>query len=95
MVAAPHANHGSLGPIPGEYDRSTLTHREPGAISGRPNGGDIPPAPPEWLDARTRHEHEFEGGSVRHEYVSLLDSIGRFRRVHRNRGPDAGHRHAA
>src|SRR5262249_48988760 len=29
--------HSSTDIIPGEYDRTTLTHREPGAIGGRPN----------------------------------------------------------
>ena len=48
--------------IPGARDASTLTHRQPGAIGGRPNGADIPPTAPDWEDQTTRHEHELEGG---------------------------------
>jgi hypothetical protein len=29
--------------IPGEYDATTLTHREPGAIGGQFSGADLPP----------------------------------------------------
>ena len=49
-------------PIPGERDPSTLTHREPGAVSGQFAGADIPPQRPDWLDRRTAFEHELEGG---------------------------------
>jgi hypothetical protein len=56
--------HSSAEMIPGEYDASTLMHREPGAIGGRPNGVDIPPVPPEWEDDTTRREHELEGGGA-------------------------------
>ena len=59
--------HTSADRIPGERDPTTLTHREPGAIGGRPNGGDIPPTPPEWEDDVTRHEHEREGGGAPRE----------------------------
>jgi hypothetical protein len=53
--------------IPGEHDRSTLTHREPGAMGGDPYGADIPPAPPEWEDDETRRQHELEGGGAERE----------------------------
>ena len=53
--------------IPGECDPTTLTHRQPGAIGGRPNGGDIPSRPPDWEDDVTRHEHELEGGGAPRE----------------------------
>ena len=56
--------HSSAEIIPGQYDRTTLMHREPGAIGGRPNGEDIPPAPPDWEDDVTRREHELEGGGA-------------------------------
>ncbi len=56
--------------IPGEYDATTLTHREPGAIGGDPYGADIPPTPPEWEDETTRREHELEGGGEESERKS-------------------------
>jgi hypothetical protein len=59
--------HTSADPVPGARDPTTLTHREPGAIGGRPNGADIPPIPPEWEDDSTRHEHELEGGGGERE----------------------------
>lgn len=57
--------------IPGEYDASTLTHREPGAMGGQFAGADVPsPDPHAWLDERTAFEHAREGGGgaaqVRH-----------------------------
>jgi hypothetical protein len=57
------------GVVPGERDPLNLTHREPGAIGGRPNGADIPPVPIDaMLDEETIHDHEIEGGgdSSRH-----------------------------
>ena len=54
--------HTSADLIPGAYDASTLTHREPGAMGGDPYGADIPPAAPDWEDAETCREHEREGG---------------------------------
>jgi hypothetical protein len=54
--------------IPGERERDTLTHREPGAIGGRFNGADIPAAPPQWVDDDLARERAAEaGGSVRKE----------------------------
>ena len=50
-------------PIPGERDSTTLTHREPGAIGGRPSGDDlISPDRHAWLDEQTAFEHAKEGG---------------------------------
>lgn len=55
--------HDPREPIPGERDPSTLTKREPGAVSGQFSGADIPPAEHlDWLDDDTVHEHELEGG---------------------------------
>jgi len=52
-------------PIPGERDVTTLTHREPGAVSGGFAGADIPAAaPPNWIDERTAREHRREGGGT-------------------------------
>jgi hypothetical protein len=52
--------------IPGERDPSTLTHREPAAVSGQFAGADIPSEPPDgWLDERTANEHAREGGGGR------------------------------
>ena len=51
------------GPIPGEHDASTLTHRQPGAIGGRPTGDDTPsPKPEDVMDSATIHDRELEGG---------------------------------
>jgi hypothetical protein len=49
-------------PIPGEYDRTTLTHREPGAMGTR--FGDATPSPDthNWLDDETAHDRMLEGG---------------------------------
>jgi hypothetical protein len=59
--------HTSAERIPGERDPATLTHREPGAIGGRPSGADIPPIAPQWEDEVTKHEHELEGGGSERE----------------------------
>lgn len=49
--------------IPGERDATTLTHREPGAVSGQFAGADIPQeSPRDWMDDRTAREHAREGG---------------------------------
>jgi hypothetical protein len=59
-AAAPHEI------IPGERDATTLTHREPGAVSGQFAGADIPPgAPPDWMADATRRDRELEGGGDR------------------------------
>jgi hypothetical protein len=50
-------------PIPGERDPGNLTKREPGAVSGRSTGEDIPPRSHQpWLDEITASEHAHEGG---------------------------------
>jgi len=54
--------HSSADIIPGAHDATTLTHRQPGSMGGRPNGEDIPAATPDWEDDTTRHDHEMEGG---------------------------------
>jgi hypothetical protein len=54
-------------PIPGEYDRTTLTHREPGAM-GALFGEAIPsPDTHTWLDEQTAHERMLEGGGEERE----------------------------
>lgn len=51
--------------IPGEREPDTLTHREPGAVSGQFAGADIPDTPPQdWLGDRTALDREREGGGV-------------------------------
>jgi len=65
--------HTSAERIPGERDATTLTHREPGAIGGKPNGADIPPTLPDWEDEVTRREHELEGGRAERERRSEGD----------------------
>jgi len=54
--------HTSADLIPGAYDPSTLTYREPGSIGGDPYGADIPAVAPQWEDGETCREHEWEGG---------------------------------
>ncbi len=50
--------------IPGAYDRSNLTHRQPGAMGGAANGTSGLPAGPSSMDAATIAEHGKEGGHV-------------------------------
>jgi hypothetical protein len=51
--------------IPGAYDRTTLTHRQPGSMSGGAFGSNTPNGPSS-MDAATIAERELEGGgSVR------------------------------
>ena len=50
------------GLIPGAREADTLTHREPGAISGQSNGGDIPTAHAELLNEMEKVELYREGG---------------------------------
>ena len=52
---------GTHVPVPGERDRDTLTHREPGAI-GSSNGEHIPPMTEDWLDDAARDEMRRDGG---------------------------------
>ena len=47
--------------IPGAYDRTTLTHRQPGSMGGAAFGSDMPIGPSS-MDAATIAEHELEGG---------------------------------
>jgi hypothetical protein len=54
-------------PIPGEYDRTTVTHREPGAM-GASFGDAIPsPDPHDWMDDATVHDRLLEGGGEDHK----------------------------
>ena len=49
--------------IPGAYDRTTLTYRQPGAMGGGTFGSDMPSGP-STMGAATIAERELEGGSV-------------------------------
>ena len=49
--------------IPGAYDRTTLTHRQPGSMGGAAFGSDMPTGPSS-MDAATITEHELEGGGA-------------------------------
>jgi hypothetical protein len=49
-------------PIPGEYDRTTLTHREPGAMGTLFGEATPSPDPHNWLDDETAHDRRLEGG---------------------------------
>ena len=60
---APAPPESTREPIPGERDATTLTPREPGAVSGQFSGGDTPSVDTKtWLDERTAREHAKEGG---------------------------------
>jgi len=59
--------HTSADLIPGARERSTLTHRQPGAMGGDPYGTDTPTAPADWEDEATRREHELDGGGAQRE----------------------------
>ncbi|HVZ20113.1 MAG TPA: hypothetical protein VG871_03570 [Vicinamibacterales bacterium] len=48
--------------IPGAYDRSTLTPRQPGAMGGAPFGSDTMPVGPGTMAPATIAEREKEGG---------------------------------
>ena len=48
--------------IPGAYDRSTLTHRQPGSMGGGPFGSAHIPSDLSSMDAATIAERELEGG---------------------------------
>ena len=57
------AGPGAHEPIPGEYDATTLTHRESGAMGGAFNGTNNLPIDPDALsDDRTRGEWVVDGG---------------------------------
>jgi hypothetical protein len=49
-------------PIPGEYDRTTLTHREPGAMGTLFGQATPSPDTHNWLDDETVHDRKREGG---------------------------------
>src|SRR6185436_10321599 len=49
--------------IPGAYDRTTLTHRLPGAMGGGAFGSGMPSGPSS-MDAATIAERELEGGGA-------------------------------
>lgn len=53
-------------PIPGEYDSTTLTHREPGAIGGTFSGDDLVSSR-EWIDGDTAREQAHGGGRTSSE----------------------------
>lgn len=52
-------------PIPGEYDRTTLTHREPGAMAGSISGEDLVSS--RQIDAETAREQAHGGGRTTRE----------------------------
>jgi len=47
--------------IPGAYDRTTLTHRQPGSMGGGAFGSNMPSGPSS-MDAATIAERQLEGG---------------------------------
>lgn len=62
----PPLTHQPDEPIPGEYDATTATHREPGAIGGRFSGDDLVSSP-DWIDAQTAREEAHGGGRTNRE----------------------------
>ena len=48
--------------IPGAYDRTTLTHRQPGSMGGGAFGSGPTPNDPSTIDAALVAERELEGG---------------------------------
>jgi hypothetical protein len=56
--------------IPGAYERSTLTYRQPGAMSGAASGTDGLPLGPNTMSPATTAERQKEGGATR----SLIES---------------------
>jgi hypothetical protein len=57
------AGPGPHEPIPGEYDATTLTLREPGSMGGAFNGADNQSSDPDTLsDDQTQREWILEGG---------------------------------
>lgn len=53
--------------IPGAYDRTTLTHRQPGSMGGGASGAGIPSGISS-MDAATIAERQSEGGSLRERH---------------------------
>jgi hypothetical protein len=63
-------------PIPGEYDATTLTHRESGAMSGAFNGADTVNSDPNTLaEDSTQREWILEGGG--RDGQRLVEKTGR------------------
>ena len=50
--------------IPGAYDRTTLTHRQPGSMGGGAFGSGQSPNDPGAIDAALVAERELEGGGA-------------------------------
>jgi signal transduction histidine kinase len=50
--------------IPGERERNTLTHRQPGSIGGAASGSDVGGTPNRLMDDLTIAEHQREGGGA-------------------------------
>ena len=56
----------ALRRIPGAYDRTNLTHRQPGSMGSGPFGANLP-AGPSSMDAATIAARELEGGGGVHK----------------------------
>ena len=54
--------HAARRIIPGAYDRTTLTHRQPGSMGGGAFGSGPVPNDPRPIDAAMVAERELEGG---------------------------------
>ena len=54
--------HAARRIIPGAYDRTTLTHRQPGSMGGGAFGSGPTPNDPSPIDAAMVAERELEGG---------------------------------
>ena len=56
--------------IPGAYDRTTLTHRQPGSMGAGAFGGGLPSGASS-MDAATIADRQSEGGSLRDRHGSV------------------------
>ena len=78
--------------IPGAYDRTTVTHRQPGSMGGGASGAGIPSGISS-MDAATIAERQSEGGSLRGRHRSVTPESRRgpaLRNAHRNGSRSTG-----
>jgi hypothetical protein len=60
--------------IPGAYERNTLTHSQPGSMSGQAFGSDDIPTSSGLLDAATIADRQWEGGGAPSQRRELAGS---------------------
>ena len=62
--------------MPGAYDRTTLTHRQPGSMGGGAFGAGMPSGASS-MDAATIADRESEGGSLRQRRRTVTQALPR------------------